>query len=78
MKSILCLQMDTKAFCKMIVSLWVCIVRHVQSIQNNEFVVSLHYLKENVKNQVDFLPEDKRQRFLQTDTIILGLCSQAC
>ena len=38
----------------------------------------LKYLKENVKNEVDFLAADKCQRFLQSDTIILGVCGQAC
>ena len=33
---------------------------------------NLQYLKETVKDEVDFLPADKRQRFLQIDTIILG------
>ena len=33
-------------------------------------ITSLQYLKENVKNEVDFLPADKRQRFVQIDIII--------
>ena len=39
--------------------------------------MSLQYLKENVKNEVDVLPADKHQRFLQIDTIISGACGQA-
>ena len=35
------------------------------------------YLKENVKDEVDFLPADKHQRFLQIDTIILGVARHA-
>ena len=62
----------------MIISLWVYIDRHAQSTQNNKFATSLQYLKENVKDKVDFLNADKRQRFLQIDTIILGLCGRAC
>ena len=31
-----------------------------------------------MKDEVDFLFTDKRQRFLQVDTIILGVCGQAC
>ena len=31
-----------------------------------------------MKNEVDFLPADKRQRFLQSDTIVLDMCGQAC
>ena len=67
-----------KDFYKVIVSLWVCIARHVQSTQNNKFAIYFQYLKENVKGEVDFLLADKPQRFLQIDTIALGVCSQAC
>ena len=31
-------------------------------------------VKENVKDEVGFLPADEHQRFLQIDTIILGVC----
>ena len=33
----------------------------------------MQYLKENVKNKVDFLLAYKPQSFLQIDTIILGM-----
>ena len=36
-------------------------------------ITSLQYLKENVKDEIDFLPASKRQSFLQIDTIILGV-----
>ena len=62
----------------MIVSLWVCIAKHSQSINNNKFTISLQYLKENVKDEVDFLAADKCWRFLQSDTIILGVRGQGC
>ena len=62
MKLIFWLQINTKVFYKLIVSLWVCIVRHTQSTQNNKFSISLQYLKENVKDEVDFLPANKYQR----------------
>ena len=65
MKFIFQLQINTEVFCKLIVSLWVCIARHTQSIQNNKFTISLQYLKETVRDEVDFLPADKRWRFLQ-------------
>ena len=71
---VFCLQINTKAFFKMIVSLWVCVVRHVQSIEKNKFTISLEYLKQNVKDEFDFLPAHKCQRFLQSDTIILVVC----
>ena len=33
--------------------------RHAQSMEN-KFTISLQYIKENVKDKVDFLPVDKR------------------
>ena len=38
-----------------------------QSIQNNKFLIFLQYLQENVKDEVDYLPADKHQRFLQKE-----------
>ena len=77
-KLIFCLQINTNVFYKVLVSPWMFITRLAQSTQNNKFAISLQYLKENGKNEVDFLPADKHQRFLKIDTIILGVCSQAC
>ena len=31
-----------------------------------------------MKDVGDFLHADKRQKFLQSDTIILGVCGQTC
>ena len=70
-----CLQINAKVFYKMILSLWVCIVWHAQSTQNIKFALSLQYLKEKIKDEGNFL--DKRQRFLQVNTIILVVCGQA-
>ena len=78
MKLIFCLQINTKNFYKLIVSLWVCIDRHAQSTENNKLQISFQYLKENVKDEGDFLPPDKHQRFLQSNTGILGVCDEAC
>ena len=33
--------------------------QQVQSTKNNQFTISLQYLKENTKDEVDFLPADK-------------------
>ena len=52
-------------------------VKHSQRTQN-KFAIFLQYLKENGKNEVDLLLADKHQRFLQIDTIILGVCGQVC
>ena len=64
MKLVFCLQVKTKVFYKLIVSLWVC--------KNIKFTISLQFLKANEKDETDFLPAYKRQRFLQFDIIILG------
>ena len=53
-----------------------CKARHALSTQNNKFAISLQYLKEKVTDEVDFLHADKHERFLQIDTIILGVCGQ--
>ena len=73
LKWFFCLQ---KVFYKMIV-IWMCVTRLAQSTQNNKLAIYLQYLKENKKNEGDFLLTDKHQRFLQNDTIILGVCVQA-
>ena len=36
-----CLQINTKVFYKLTVSLWACLTRHAQSTQNNKFTISL-------------------------------------
>ena len=61
----------------MMVSLWVCVARQAQITKNNQFTRSLQYLKENMKDRVDFLSTDKCWSFFQIDTIILGSCGQA-
>ena len=55
-----------------------CIARYVQSIQNNDLAISLQYINENVTDEVNFLPAGTYQRFLQIDTIILGVCVCVC
>ena len=44
--------------------------KHAKSTQSNNFAVSLQYLKESVKDEVDFLPAGKHHKFPQIDTII--------
>ena len=78
MKLVFCLQINIKVFYRMIVSLWMYIARYTQSTHNNKFTISLEYVKQNVKDEVELLPAGKRRRFLQTNTIILGVCGQAC
>ena len=40
--------------------------------------MSLQYFKKEVRDVVDFLHVDKHQRLLQIDTVIFGVCGQAC
>ena len=54
-----------------------CISRFTKRTQNSKLAISLQYLKENGKNEVGFLLADKHQRFLQIDTIILGVARHA-
>ena len=77
MKFIFGMQINIEVVCKLILSFWVCVARHAQSTQNNMFAICLQYLKGNVEDEVDFLPAYDHQRFLQIDTIILGVCCQA-
>ena len=76
MKLIFCLQRNTNAFYKLTVSLWLSIARHSQRTQSNKFTEYVQYLNKNEKDEDDFL--HKRQRFLQSETTILGVCGQAC
>ena len=78
MKFIFWMQINIEVFYKMIVSLKVCVSRHAQKTENNKFTRSLQYLKEDVKGEVAFLSTDKCWRFLQSDTITLDVCGQAC
>ena len=59
MKLIFCLQINTKVSYKAIVSLWMYVARQAQSTKNNQFTISLQYLKENMKDGVVLLPADK-------------------
>ena len=48
-------------------------VKHCQSSQKGKFVMSLQYLKKEVRDEVDFLHADKHQSFLQLDFNTLGI-----
>ena len=78
MKLIFHLQINTKIFYKLIVSLLVCIARHAKSTQNNNFIISLQYLKENVKDGVDFSLLIIAKLFRLSDTVIFDVCGQTC
>ena len=40
-------------------------VKHSQSSQNSKLAISLHYIKKDVKDEIDFLHADKHQSFLK-------------
>ena len=72
------LKMNTNVFDKLIVSLWICVARHVQSTQNNKLTTYFQYLMENLKDKLEFLHADERQRLLQIAIINLVVRGQAC
>ena len=67
MKFIFNLQINIKAFFKLILSFKVSVTRHVQVALNNKFLMSSQYLKKEVKDKVDILHANKHQSFLQVD-----------
>ena len=48
-------------------------VKHSQSSQNSKFAMSLQYLKQEVRDEFDFLDADKHQSFRQDDFNTLGI-----
>ena len=65
------MQISTESFYKLIVLLWVCIVRQAHDTKNNKFVTSLQYFKKEVNDKVDFLHAGKHENVLEIDTITL-------
>ena len=45
--------------------------RHAQITQSKKFAISLHYLKKEVNDEVDFLHAGKHENLLQITTMIL-------
>ena len=67
----ICIQINTKVFCKLILSFWVCAARHAESSQNKKFTYLCNSPK-NVENEVNILATNKYQNFLRID-INLGV-----
>ena len=76
MKFIFGMQTNIKVFYKLMLSFWVCPTRHAQSNQIVTYLCNIS--KETWGGEVDILPANKHESFLQVDNIALGLCSQAC
>ena len=71
------MQINIEVFYKLILSFWVCVTRHTQITQNQNlhiFAIS----PEKHGDEVDFLPADKHESFLQVDSITFGVLSQTC
>ena len=60
-----------KGFFKLLLSFKVCVTRHAQITQNNNFPISLQYHKKELSHEVDFLHADKHESLLQIDSMIL-------
>ena len=88
MKFIFCMQINIEVFYKLIISFWVSVTRHAQSTQNKFAYFfnisikawgmnSIFCLQINIMIVSLCVCIDKRQKFLQSDTIILGVYDQA-
>ena len=53
MELIFCMQITIQLFYKFVLSVLVGMVSHSQSTQNNKIAIFLHYLKKEVRNEVD-------------------------
>ena len=60
-----------EVFYMLMLSFCVCVTRHAQSTQNNQFAISLQYLKKDVSDELDFLHAYKHKGLLQIDTMTL-------
>ena len=63
MKLMFCLQINVKAFFKLILSYQVCVARYAQVIQNSKFAITSQYLKKGVNDKVDFHIDGDGQAF---------------
>ena len=77
-KCIFIMQTNIEVFYKLILSFWVCVVRHSQSTQNKKFAYLCKISRKALWVKLIFLPANKHKSFLWVDSITLGLCSQAC
>ena len=75
-KFIFDMQINIEVLYKLMLSFWLCATKHAQSTK--QFFMSLQYLQRSMGGEVDFLPANKHEYFLQVDGITLGLLSQAC
>ena len=69
------MQINIEVLYKLILSFWVCATRHAQSTQNKNFAylykISRKAWGRGGGSEVDFLPANKHENFLQVDSITL-------
>ena len=63
---------NIKVSYKVVLSLMVGVLRHVQSTKNNTLAISLSYFKKEKRDKYDFLHENKHQSFLQAGSMIFS------
>ena len=63
---------------KVMLSLLVGMIKCSQSTQSNQFVISLQYLKEEVRNGVQFFACRESSKFQQVGIILFDGSGQAC
>ena len=56
---IFCMKINIKVFYKLVVLFLLIIARHAQITQNGKFVISLQYLRNEGRDEVDFLHAGK-------------------
>ena len=56
---------------KVILSLLLGVIKHCQITQSNKFVISLHYLRKEVREGIHFLHADKHQSFYKVTLLFL-------
>ena len=78
MKFIFCMQIDIDVFYKLILSFWVCVAIHTPSTQNKKFSYLCNNFRKVWGTKLIFCLSDKHKKFLQVDTVCLGVLSQAC
>ena len=54
MKLIVCMQLNIKVSSKLILCFLLTVARNVQNTENNKFILSVEYLKKEVRDEVIF------------------------
>ena len=78
MKNILHLQINTEVFYKLIVQPGMPKVPKIRSLHIFAISPEMFWRGERGQGELDFLPANEHQNFLQVGSITLGLCSHEC